>query len=43
MGLEECSLIAGSIEAMAREVGREKRGFSSPALEDSWPVSLIQV
>jgi hypothetical protein len=33
VGLEECSLIAESIEELAREAGREKRAFTSPALE----------
>jgi hypothetical protein len=35
VGLEECSLIAESIEGLAREAGREKRAFTSPALEVS--------
>ncbi len=35
VGLEECSLIAESIEGLAREAGREKRAFSSPAMEVS--------
>jgi hypothetical protein len=35
VGLDECSLIAENIEAMAREAGREKRSFTAPALEDS--------
>ena len=33
VGLEECSLVAESIESLARDAGKQKRPFTSPAQE----------